>query len=82
MRNEGDLKQALAWFERAFKLGDDEAHLEIAKIHLKNHDRKKATRHLKLILKAKPYVDVTQDSREQAQRILRRLKTKAPQKLS
>jgi TPR repeat protein len=35
-RKEKKMKQALAWFERAVKLQDGDANLEIAKIYLKN----------------------------------------------
>src|SRR5215471_3254691 len=34
LRKEGHTRRALAWFERAVRLGDDEAHLDIAKHYL------------------------------------------------
>jgi TPR repeat protein len=72
-RIENDLNQALAWFERAICLGDTDANLDVAKIHLKRGENQKAIRHLKRVIKAKPYSEVTANSWEEAQRILRRL---------
>jgi TPR repeat protein len=72
-RDEENWKQALAWFERAIKLEDDDANLEIAKIYLHQmKDRAKAIHYLKQTLKAKPD-DVTEASREEAQRLLKQL---------
>ena len=73
-RDEQKPKQALAWFERAVKLGDGDANLEIAKIYLHSqNDRAKAIRYLEKTLKAKSD-DVTEGSREEAQRLLKQLR--------
>jgi TPR repeat protein len=71
-RTENDLNRALAWFERAINLGYIGANLDVAKIYLKRGENKKAIRHLKRVVKAKPYA-VFEESREEAQRRLRRL---------
>jgi uncharacterized protein len=71
-RDEDRLNQALAWFERAVKLRDGDANLEIAKIYLQRNDRTKAIRYLKQIGRAKSE-DVTEASREEAAKLLARL---------
>jgi TPR repeat protein len=49
-RNDQKFKRALAWFERAVKLGDDESNLEIAKHYLRNeHKPDKAIPYLKKV---------------------------------
>jgi uncharacterized protein len=80
-RDEENWKQALKWFERAVRLEDGDASLDIAKIYLRNKsDHKKAIRHLKQTLKAKVYWDATKGSQEEAQRLLKRLQ--APKRRS
>jgi len=75
-RDENQFARALKWFERAIKLGDPDAHLEIAKIHLRtNGDREKAIRHLKRLLAYKRD-EVTEAYRLEGRRLLRRLKLK------
>jgi len=69
-RDEKKLKLALAWFERAVRLRDADANLEIAKIYLQSNDRNKAIRYLRQVCKAGPR-DVTEASREEAQRSLK-----------
>ena len=71
-RDEKKLRRALAWFERAVKLKDGDANLEIAKIYLQRNDRTRAVRYLKQFCKAKPE-DVTEASKEEAEKLLRRL---------
>ncbi len=60
------------WFERAVKLKDADANLEIAKIYLQRGDWTRAASHLRRICKAK-VGDVTEASREEAQRLLKQL---------
>jgi uncharacterized protein len=72
-RDEQKIELALSWFERAVALGEPEANLEIAKIHLKRGHKTKAVQCLKRVRKAKPGVDVTVDGWEEAKRMLKRL---------
>jgi hypothetical protein len=72
-RDESDLNRALGWFERAIRLGDIDANLDTAKVHLKRGEGEKAIRHLKLVAKAKRYSEVTAFSWEAPRRILKRL---------
>jgi TPR repeat protein len=71
-REENKPKQALEWFERAIQLKDVQPNLYIAQIHLQRGDRTEAVRHLRKVLKAKPW-EVFGGSHEEAQRILKRL---------
>jgi len=72
-RDEGDTRQALAWFERAVRLGDVEANLEIAKIYIGEKNQVvKAIRCLKRVIEAKARLDVTVASKEEAQRLLKK----------
>jgi TPR repeat protein len=72
-RDEGDTKQALAWFERAVRLGDADANLEIAKIYIGEKSQvEKAIPYLKHVIKAKARLDVTVASQEEAQRLLKK----------
>lgn len=64
LRDRRDVPKALWWLHRAVKLGDDEAHLNIAKIYLGRRNRRSAMRHLSLLLQAK---DVTPGAREEAE---------------
>jgi TPR repeat protein len=75
IRDKQDLRQALSWFERAVKLDDGDANLEIARIYLRKGNEIKAVRYLRQTLKAKAD-DVTEGSKDEARRILRQL-TKA-----
>jgi TPR repeat protein len=68
-RDEGNSKQALEWFERAVKLRDTDSNLDIAKIHIEKKELKEAARYLKKILTARQD-EVTEASREEAQRLL------------
>jgi uncharacterized protein len=72
-RDERKWKQALDWFERAAKLQDGDANLEIAKIYLRvEKDRAKAMLYLRRTLQTDPR-DLTVASRQEAQRLLTRL---------
>ena len=70
-RGEENLKQAIKWFERAVRLGDGDANLEIAKIYLTRRESARAIHYLKQTLKANAD-DVTEASKEEAQRLLKR----------
>ena len=72
-RRGGNLKQALAWMERAAKLQDGDANLEIAKIYLARNDQPKAGHYLKETRRAEY---VTEASEEEAEELLRQLKIK------
>lgn len=73
LRDEKKIPQALNWFERAVKLGDGDANLEIAKILLdQKGDKAKVNHYLKQTCKASAN-DVTEASREEAQRLLKQL---------
>jgi len=52
-RDEKKWARALVWFERAVKMGNADANLEIAKICLHTGARAKAVRHLKKVCQAK-----------------------------
>lgn len=67
LRDRGEIQRALWWFRRAVRLGDDEAHLNIAKIHFRRKDRNRAVRHLRELLEA---CDVTEGTREEAERLI------------
>src|SRR5579871_1001323 len=47
LRNENKIKLALSWFQKAAKLKDRDASLEIAKIYLEKKDLKRAIYYLK-----------------------------------
>jgi TPR repeat protein len=69
-----DVDEAYRWFERAVELGDNEAHLSLAKIWL--HDRgnsEKAIRHLKDVFQGNPH-DVSELGRDEARTMIRRLR--------
>jgi TPR repeat protein len=73
-RDEGDARQAIAWFKRAVRLGDIDANLEIAKVFLQDKKRAAdAVPYLKRVAAAKPKVDVTEASKEEAERFLKTL---------
>jgi TPR repeat protein len=74
-RKQGDVDEAYRWYERAVKLGDNESHLELAKIWL--HDREnraKAVKHLKAVFLGNPSY-VSELGRDEARTLLRRLQT-------
>jgi TPR repeat protein len=77
-RDEKNVIQALSWFQRAVKLGDADANLEMAKIYLtEKDDVVRAIACLKRATKAKAS-DVTEASKREAQRLLKRLAGRHP----
>ena len=70
-RDEKNLKQALAWFERA---GDGDADLAIANMYLQANDTAKAIRYLK---RARKSDCISEASREDAERLLNSLTAKS-----
>ena len=69
LRKEGRTKRALAWFKKAVRMGDEEAHLEIAKHYLRNaHDLPKAVLHLEKVCGSN---FVTEAGRQEAAKLLR-----------
>jgi uncharacterized protein len=69
LRKEGHTKRALGWFERAVRLGDEEAHLEIAKHYLRNEKNPvKAIPHLRKVCRSNC---VTEAGRQEATKLLR-----------
>jgi TPR repeat protein len=72
-RDEEKTRQALSWFQRAIRLGDADANLEVAKILLRKEGKTgRAVAYLKRTTKAKPS-DVTEGSKQEAQRLLSQL---------
>jgi len=69
-RDEGKPRRAIAWLERAAKLGDGDAKLDIAKIYLGADDRTKAIPHLRQVFRAKPH-EASEASREEAEGLLK-----------
>lgn len=74
-RDEGKPQRALAWFRRAVKMGDLDYAPEVAKILIERGENRKATASLERVIEA-GRADVTQSSRDEASRLLRRM-TKA-----
>jgi TPR repeat protein len=73
-RDESKFKDALSWYERAVKLGDGDAILEIAKIHLREpQGRLHAMSRLEEI-KDLPREDVTRATQKEANLLLREMK--------
>jgi hypothetical protein len=74
-RKQSDVDEAYRWFELAVESGDNEAHLDLAKIWL--HDREnevKAIKHLKAVFQGDPR-NVSEQGRDEARTMLRRLRT-------
>jgi len=75
-RDKGDFKRALYWFERALQMngGDDgEANFEIAKLYLgKGQDPHKARLFFRKVCRSN---NVTQDCLQQAQHLLKQMRT-------
>jgi len=71
LRDRREIGKALWWLRRAVRMGDNWAHLNLAKIHLTMRDgRPHAIRHLQLLLAAR---STTLGSREEATRLMRKL---------
>jgi TPR repeat protein len=74
-RNENKPKRALEWFQKAVRLGDGEANLEIAKYYLRNEaDPGKTIRHLRKVYQSDW---VTEASLEETGRLLKQAKKQA-----
>jgi TPR repeat protein len=72
-RKQGDVDEALRWYELGVKSGDNEAHIPLAKIWLHEHgNRSKAIKHLKAVFSGNPK-DVSELGRDEARTMLRRL---------
>jgi len=72
-RDEERSKQALSWFQRAIRLGDADANLEVAKILLRTKgESARAITYLKRATEAKSR-DVTAGSKREAHRLLKKL---------
>lgn len=72
LRNDKKPRQALKWFQKAVRLGDVEAHLEIAEHYLRNDGNAlKAIFHLEKVCNSNL---VTEAGAEKAVRLLKRLK--------
>lgn len=73
-RDEGRFKEALTWYERAVKLDDGDANLQIAKIHLREpQQRMQAISRLEKI-ETMPSDDVTPSAKQEARLLLRKLR--------
>ena len=72
-RDRGKLVRALRWFQRAVELGDADANLEIAKVHLRRGDTPRARPYLTKTVRS-PWA--TEQSKEQARLLLKKLTTK------
>jgi hypothetical protein len=71
-RDQGQIRKALTWFQRAVRLGDADANLEIAKLYLrKKKDIRKAIPHLNRTIRAAAGTEVTEDSKREARRLLK-----------
>lgn len=74
-RDEGRPRDALRWFQRAYAAGDIGANLEIARLYLGILATPEAAfPHLERILAAKPGIEVTRHTREQAALLFKELK--------
>jgi uncharacterized protein len=74
-RKQGDVDEAYRWFELAVKSGDNEAHLALAKIWLRDRKSKtNAIKHLKAVFSGNAR-DVSELGRDEARTMLRRLRT-------
>jgi len=75
LRKEGHVKRALAWFEKAVELGDEEAHLENAKHYLRDENNPvQALPHLKKVCQSNC---VTEAGREEGTKLLKLAKRQA-----
>jgi TPR repeat protein len=71
-RNDEKPKRALEWFQKAVRLGDEEANLEIAKYYLRTEPNPvKAIRHLEKVCQSDC---VTEAGKEEATRLLKQTK--------
>ena len=71
-RMENNPRRALRWFEKAAELGDMEANLQIAQVYIRDlEDTRAALPYLKRVAGAKPRVNVTEASWEEARLLLK-----------
>jgi TPR repeat protein len=70
-RDRGNNRRALIWFRKAVRAGSEDTNLDIAKLYLSRDQPLKAVPHLEAVLRAEM---VTEDSREQSARLLRRIR--------
>jgi uncharacterized protein len=74
-RDQGQTRKALTWFQKAVRLGDADANLEIAKLYLRQkRNIRKAIPYLIRTIKASSGTEVTEDSRREARRLLKQLR--------
>jgi TPR repeat protein len=77
-RNENQPRRALKWFEKAVRLGDDEANLEIAKYYLQSEQNPlKAIGHLEKVCQSKC---VTEAGAVEAARLLKQARKQSARK--
>lgn len=74
-KDEGDNASALAWYQRAARLHDGDANLEIAKLLIASNKMNSALKYLKRAFGGSAR-DVTQSAREEARRLLVRVTRK------
>lgn len=73
LEKQGNQRGAVAWLKRAVVMNDGDAHLRLAKIYLKRRNGRK--RAVDLLTKAISFSpsNISDETREQAERLLRRL---------
>jgi uncharacterized protein len=73
-RAEGKSKRAIYWFTRAVEMGEIDSNLEIARVFLEDLNIPiAAIPYLRRVLDAKPAIEVTESSREEASLLLKPL---------
>jgi len=76
LRDRGKLREAIAWFRKAVKLGSPDSNLNIAHIYLRNEPNlEKAVKYLRLTCRART---ATRGSREEARNLLNQLRESRP----
>lgn len=71
-RDEGNTASALEWYQRAARLHDGDANLEIAKLLIASKSEKESVKYLKRTINAASR-DATQAAQKEAQRLLTRI---------
>jgi TPR repeat protein len=71
LRDQGHDRRALIWFRKAVRAGNADANLNLAQLHLARNEAAAAVRCLEAALRSKT---ITEGSREQAERSLRRIR--------
>lgn len=77
LRDRKKVGQAIQWFQRAVRLNDGDANLNIAKVYLRKGDLAKAARYLHRTSRS---AWATEGSKEEARVLLRELRTKKAMK--